>query len=238
MRMANNNKKLYIKEKGVRFRKSPDTSNSENIISNLLQGQELILIDGPWMKVKLGDKEGWVHGDYITEANPNPTSAIQQAINFVVGSANLVDNPLVAAVRKIINDEFGGGRDGDHLNCTEYIQYRVKTKFGIDIKWPVKAGRNGGKWADIFQQYGLYKILTEPQINCAMCFTAGISTNPATNAIGHIAFVEDVLPDGSVKISEANWPPPGQAPQGQYSERTIPKEKWQNQYKARFVLFT
>lgn len=229
-----NNKKLFIKENGVRFRRSPETTEGAKLLS---QGQELEFVDGPWVKVKLGGEEGWVHTDYITEVKPSSAQAIQQVVQFIKGQVNLAGSEITKAVRKVINDEFHGGAENDHLNCTEYVQYRIKTKLGIDIKWPVKSGRDGGKWWKIFQDVGLYKILTEPKPNCAMCFTAGISTDPKTNEIGHVAFVEEVFPDWSVRISEANWLPPGQKPQGQYSERVIPKSRWQNHYRARFVDF-
>ncbi len=224
-----NDKKLYIKENEVRFRKFPEITEGAKLLS---QGRELEFIDGPWVKVKLGDEEGWVHYDYLTETNPGGEKITSDLPNFIIGQTNLVDNPNTIKARKIINDEFGGGRDKDYLNCTEYVQCCVKTKLGKDIQWPLKSGRNGGKWWKIFQDAGFYKILNEPKPNCAMCFTAGISIDPKINEIGHVAFIENVLQDGSVKISEANWPR-----SGIYNERIISKYDWQNKYEARFIEF-
>ncbi len=57
--------------------------------------------------------------------------------------------------------------------------------------------------------------------------------NPQFNPpYGHVAFVEDILADGSVRISEANWPK-----DGIYNERTISKNDWQNKYGAKFIEF-
>jgi len=228
--VMNYHKKFYIKEDGVRFRRSPEITEGAKLLS---QGQEIEFVDGPWVKAKLGDEEGWVHTDYITEINPNPAQVIQQIILFIKDQTNLAGGEITNTVRKIINDEYGGGINNWELQCTEYVTYRIKTKIGIDIKWPVKTGRNGGKWWKIFQDAGLYKILSEPQINCAMCFTAGISQDAAINEIGHVAFIEEVLMDGSVKVSEANWPH-----DGIYNERLISKSDWQNKYKAHFVDFS
>lgn len=225
-----NNKKLYIKENGVRFRQSPETTEGAKFLS---QGLELEFVDGPWLKVKLGNEVGWVHGDYITEINPNPVQVIQQMIQFIKGQVNLAADVITKSVREIIGDEYGGGKNGWELQCTEYATYRIKIKLGIDIKWPVKSGRDGGKWWKIFQDAGLYKIFSEPQANCVMCFTAGISTDPKINEIGHVAFVEAVLADDSVNVSEANWPR-----DGIYNERQISKNDWQNKYKAKFIKFT
>jgi hypothetical protein len=219
--------KLYSKTKGLRFRKSPDASDAKGIIKELQEGEELTLVEGPWLKVKVGTQEGWVHGDYVTE--------VQTVVvgTFKVGVPNLSKDAMTIAVRKEINDEFGGGKEAWELQCTEYVTYRVKTKLGVTISWPVKSGRNGGKWGSIFQKHGTYKVSSEPKANCAMSFTTGVSSNPAFNEIGHVAFVEEVYPDGSIRISEANWPR-----NGIYNERTLTKQEWRDKYKALFTNFT
>lgn len=230
----NKDQKIYAKENDVNFRKPSEAIDG---VQKMKMGQELVFVDGPWLRVTKDGQQGWVHADFVSEANPSPTLTISQVPQFAVGKPNLFGDAMTTEVRKLISDEFGGDRDKDHLNCTEYVQYRVKTKLGINIAWPVKSGRNGGGWWKIFQNASQYKIPTDPKAGCAMCFTTGISQNSATNAVGHVAFVEEVLLDGSIKISEANWPPQGQQPNGQYNERIIPKDKWQNQYKAKFVDF-
>lgn len=221
------NQKLYSKTKGLRFRTVPDASDQKAIIKELDEGQEVTLIDGPWLKVSSGGREGWVHGDYVSE-NFVPLTPL-----FRLGVPNLANDAMTLAVRKEIGDEYGGGKSGWELQCTEYVTYRVKTKLGIVIKWPVKSGRNGGKWAEIFQKNGTYKILNEPRVNSAMSLTTGISSNPQINEIGHVAFVEETLPDGTIKISEANWPR-----NGIYNERSLSKFEWQTKYKGRFILFS
>ena len=220
------NQKLYSKTKGLRFRTVPDAADKKTIIKELDEGQELTLVDGPWLKVNVGGKEGWVHGDYVAEGT------ISSGHSFRLGIPNLVNDAMTQVVRKEIGDEYGGGKNGWELQCTEYVTYRVKTKLGVVIKWPVKSGRNGGKWGDIFQKHGTYKVLTEPKQNCVMSFTTGISSNPQTNEIGHVAFIEEVLPGGIIRISEANWPR-----NGIYNERSLPKGEWQTKYRARFVEF-
>lgn len=226
--------KVYIKEEGARFRKTPDTSSAMNIIRELSKGQELVFIEssGLWLKVRMGTEEGWVRGDYVSETSLTPAQVIQQTLQFIKGQANLATSEIARKVREIIKDEFGLGKSGDPLNCTEYAMYRVKMRTGVTIQWPLDRPRNGGKWADIFERNKLYRVLSEPQMNCSMSFTTGISADPKINDIGHVAFVEEVLSDGSIKISEANWPN-----QGKYNERTITTTDWQNKYKARFVSF-
>jgi len=230
----NKDQKVYIKEDGVRFRKTPDISSAANIIRELSKGQELIFLEsnGLWFKVHVGMEEGWVRGDYVSEVSLTPTQVIQQTLIFVKGQAYLAASEITKKVRAAIKDEFGLGKSVDTLNCTEYVMYRVKIRTGVTIQWPSDRPRNGGKWADIFERNKLYIIESEPQVNGAMCFTTGISSDQKINDIGHVAFVEEVLPDGSIKISEANWPN-----QGKYNERPISKAEWENKYKARFIRF-
>lgn len=167
-----------------------------------------------------------------------PTNDIEKNIPGLViesskGQSLLPNSLIVKKLREIIGDEFKLGASGDCLNCTEYVQFKIKQKLGTDIKWPPDRPRNGGKWAEIFQKHGLYKILDTPKIWCAVSFTDGISSNPNINAIGHVAFVEKVNDDGSIEISEANWPN-----QGKYNERRLEKWQWQNKYKCRFIDFS
>lgn len=172
----------------------------------------------------------------VSQPTPSPAedavASIVSLVNFVKGQPNPATCQNTIEARKLIKDVLGGGKRGDALQCTEYVSYRLKSKLGIDIQWPVSSGRNGGMWPKIFKTANMYRVLDEPEVNCSMSLTAGISSDPAVNAIGHVVFVEEVFTDGSIRISEANWPH-----DGIYNERVLPKTKWQNQYKAQFVSF-
>lgn len=231
----NKDQKVYVKEDDVNFRKQSESTDGTQ---KMKKGQELIVMDEPWIRVMKDGQQGWVRADYISEITPITIQSSSSVVNLIVGQSNSVSTNNTRKIREVIKDVLNGAKNGYDLQCTEYVSYRLKTKLDIDINWPVQSGRNGGVWWKIFQDAKLYKVLSEPKANCAMCFTSGISSDSATNAIGHVAFVEEVFADGSVKISEANWPPKGQKPQGQYNERIISKDKWLNQYKAKFVDFT
>ena len=235
-------KKLYVNSQiGLRVRSRPEIK-SNNILEVLNYGQEVIKIEeqNKWFKVKYNfNKEGWVSSVYLIENKLINISQITKKENFQdntfpkfkIGIANLANSDNTIKLRKIINYEFGLDFDKDELQCTEYVQYRAQ-QLGIKIQWPVKTNRNGSNWANIFEKYGLYKILDSPKAKCAMSFTSGFRT-PAMNTIGHVAFVEQVFDDGSIKITEANWPRPGK-----YNERKMSKSEWQTKYKCRFVDFS
>lgn len=172
----------------------------------------------------------------IDEAEPTITQKIEVTPElpvFEVDQPNpaLADNTI--KLRKIINKAFGLNFEKDCLQCTEYVQYKVKITFNIDIDWSGRIGhRHGGRWIDQFTRLGRYKILDTPKKGCAMSFA-----NPNFNKPwGHVAFVEEVLEDEneSIKISEANWPN-----KGIYNERTLSKQEWsQEKWGAKFIDFT
>lgn len=230
-------KKLYVSaEDGLRLRSSPEIK-PDNILVNLLYGQEVIVKQEKekWFEVSVDDKTGWVFSYYLIEEVSVKQSAELQSKEtsqdnfpfFKSQVQNLTNDLNTIKVRKIIKDEFGGGARGDDLQCTEYVQYKIQ-QMGISIKWPQERPRHGGRWAGIFERSGQYKVLSEPKAGCAMSFTGGLKNSN----VGHVAFVEEVYQDNSIRISEANWPPPGT-----YFERILTKSQWQDKYKGKFIDF-
>ncbi len=156
---------------------------------------------------------------------------------FEVGIPNLAKDDNTIKVRKFINYEFRLDFDKTPLKCTKYVQYKVLKELGIKIDWAGRVGpRHGAVWSEQLLKLGRYKVLDKldiPKKGCSMSFTAGCPVPP-----GHVAYVEDVLEDDSILISEANWPPPGQKEHGHYNERPLTKKEWQNKYKGKFVDFS
>ena len=232
-------KTLYVNsEIGLNIRSSPDVASTK--LGTTPYGAEVNILNeqGKWFEIKTNNLQGWVSSVYLTEERPpeQQQPKLKESISdelpqFRIGVANNARDPNTLKLRKIINYEFGLNFEEDELQCTEYVQYRTHLA-GINIKWPTKTGRNGGSWANIFKSHGLYKVLDEPRAGCAMSFTTGFRT-PVMNRTGHIAFVEQVLENGSVQISEANWPPPGK-----YNERVVSVSEWRDKYKCRFVDFS
>lgn len=228
-------KRMYVNSHiGLRVRSEPHVGN--NILEILLYG-DMVRIDrqeDSWAHVEYGDGHiGWASIYYLSE--DMPPDALQSPLpgklpHFVVAQPNRADDRNTLEVRLVIRDEFGGGANKWDLQCTEYVQYKLSVR-GIAPVWPADRPRNGGKWAEIFERNRLYSVSAEPSVGAAVCFTSGFVSREA-NEIGHVAYVEGVFADGSIKVSEANWPPPGK-----YNERIIPKREWQDRYKARFVKF-
>lgn len=229
---------LYINsEIGLRLRSTPEILD-DNKVALLEYGREVEKIDenDKWCKIKTGDLVGWVSEYYLSEENhfteqsPIVKESIQDALpEFKIGVANYADDSNTKKVRQFIKDEFTGGKNGWDLQCTEYAQYKVLQQVNIIIQWPSDRPRHGGFWADIFTKHNMYKVLDNPKTGCTMSFTKGFK-NPKAQETGHVAFVEKVFDDGSIRISEANWPPPGK-----YFERTLKPQEWKDKWGGRFV---
>ncbi len=164
---------------------------------------------------------------------PDKEDINELILAFKEGIPNLAKDDNTIRVRKFIDYEFKFDFEKTPLQCTEYVQYKFQ-QMGIKIDWTGRVGpRHGAVWSEQFLKLERYKVLDMPKKGCAMSFTAGCPM-----PFGHVAYVEDVLEDGLILISEANWPPPGQKAQGHYNERPLTKKDWQNKYKGRFIDFS
>ena len=231
-------KKLYVNsEIGLRMRSTAEIKK-DNIVTTIPFGEEVVVIkeNDKWFKIKYDDKEGWSSCYYLIEGSPIKQStelpkkeSMENVLPvFKMYASNLANDSNTIKLRKIIRDQFGGGANSWDLQCTEYVHYRIQL-MGIIINWPNERPRHGGRWATIFKNSGRYKVSNQPRAGSAMSFTSGLRNSN----VGHIAFVEDVYENESIKISEANWPPPGK-----YCERVLTKAQWKDKYKGRFIDFT
>lgn len=214
--------KVFVTAKDLNVRTSSDTSSNGNIIGKLSYGEEVepLTLENGWYKINYQNKDGWISKLYTHGIVDKP---IDNIVNLRIGIPNDLKSQNTISIRNIINDEFGGGKNGWDLQCVEYVQYKIQI-LGCNINWPVKSGRDGGKWAEIFSAQGKYAVTETPGMSCAMSFTN-------MPGYGHVAFVEDIFPDSSIKISEANWPG-----KGKYNERIINKVM-QQKYGAKFIKF-
>lgn len=152
-----------------------------------------------------------VKGDFTDVVEKKP-----ETLTFIIGRPNPASSALAQKIREVIADMYGNQRNGFDLQCTDYATYKVRTVLGVTIHWPVKSGRDGGKWDDIFEKHTLYTVLKKPEKHT----TFHMPQTPQVPT-GHVGFVEDVLPDGSIKVSECNWPG-----QGKYNERVVSPAKF------------
>lgn len=81
-------------------------------------------------------------------------------------------------------------------NCTAYAWGRL---FEITGKKPAMGVANACDWYKEAKQLG-YSVGSTPKLGSVICWD-GAGTNP----YGHVGIVEEILSDGSLKISESAW---------------------------------
>ena len=164
-----------------------------------------------WTRIAMGERTGYV-----------PTNAVAERAgevfpDFAVVGANGPTNVNTLRLRRVIGDEFGAGSAGEPLGAHEYVYYKLLRR-GARIVWPEARPRIAGAWARILRGSEGMAVGDEPTAGTVMEF-ALLQENVNTKA--HLAYVEKVLPDQSIEISEADWPE-----SGIYNERTLSALEW------------
>jgi hypothetical protein len=180
----------------------------DNALQRLEYGQHIRLVSvrGRWAHVRFGNTQGWVFKDALVmqadEVYPKFVQGIQYDANHV----------QTVKLRACIDDLFGGARGEHPLSAAEYVHYRlVKKKRFID--WGSIRLRIPGTWQPkLGGQRGIH-IGIAPKTESVMEYVV--------DDIGHLAFVEAVFPDDSMKISEI-----GKMDDCAYTEEILQSEQW------------
>lgn len=127
-------KTLYVNsEMGLNIRALPDVTSTK--LGAIPHGAEVIVLNeqGKWLEVKSGSLQGWVSSVYLTEEKP--AEQIQRVVKedisnklpqFKIAVANLANDINTTKLRKIIDDDFGGGikwRRMRRLLCKGFLVY-------------------------------------------------------------------------------------------------------------------
>jgi hypothetical protein len=199
---------VYIETVRAPLFKNP-TREFDGIIRICEYGHAVTVLgeQGKFLHVRSNGHEGWMLRDDVT------TSAEDVYPVFVPGEVNDIDDPNTIRVRAIIQDAFSGGRIECPLQAGEYIQYRLYRR-GIIIPWTDERPRTPGRWHHILKGIAGVRIGVLPK-------TGAIMEYVSEDEVGYLAYVEAVLPDNTITVSEVNYPD-----QGIYSERMLSREAW------------
>lgn len=140
-------------------------------------------------------------------------SAAEVYPEFEIGKEYGPHAAATKRLRTFIKDEFAATLAALPLSSHEYAYYRLLRR-GVRINWPDIRPRTPGSWAAILATTERVVVTHEPQPGAVLEYLLG-------EARGHLAYVEDVYADGSIKISEADWPD-----RGIYNERVLVAEEW------------
>jgi len=215
---------MYTASIATPLRSSPATSGDATV--GVLPYGSMVMVlksDDAWAYVASGGQEGWVYAEDLEDRAAHVYPA------FHIGEENRDDDPATVRLRALIEDAFGAGEIALPLQAEEYVLYRLIRR-GVKIAWPPVRPRSPGMWASILKDVPTVRIGAKPTPGSVMEFmlTIGDSHEP----LGHLAYVEAVFPDGSLQISEANWPD-----QGVYNERVLVEGEWR-ELAPSFLQFT
>ena len=200
---------MYVASTETPLRSEP-TILRDTVIGSVPYGSMVMVLEvkNGWSRVLKGRYEGWV------ETRDLADKAAHILPQFVIGERNEAEDPNTVRLRAIIHDEFSGGGAGLPLQSHEYVLYKL-TRKDLSISWPLIRPRKPGTWCDILKDTEGVTISAAPDSGSIIEFLT-------KENIGHLAYVEAVFPDGSIQISEANWPD-----DGIYNERVLVKNEWQ-----------
>lgn len=201
---------VYCAQAQTPLRTTPEEA-SDTTIAVLAYGDMVMMLEAgeAWSYIAAGEKKGYV-----------PTTALaHKAANvypdFTIGEENgpRADNTM--RLRSVIRDEFSASLSQLCLQAHEYVYYKLVRR-GVAVNWPDVRPRTPGSWARILGMLEEVSLESTPHVGSVMEYVH-------TDTSAHLAYVEQVFGDSSIRLSEANWPD-----RGIYNERVLTKDEWQS----------
>ena len=210
---------VYCARPQVLLRASRDGA-IDTAIATVLYGDMIMVLeaDDMYTYVAVGSKRGYM-----------PTEALAQKAadvypNFIIGAANGPHTTNTVRLRLLIRDEFGASLTQLSLQAHEYVYYKLLRR-GTRIRWSDVRPRTPGAWASILGALTGVVMSDTPTVGSVMEYIE-------TGGKAHLAYIEKVFPDQTIKISEADMPD-----RGIYNERTLTESTWHSLHPA-FIVIT
>jgi len=199
---------VYCREARVPLRAAPDAAG-DTAIATIAYGDMVMVLDASpkWTRIVSGEKEGYVP----TETLAHKAAGVYP--DFEIGKEYGAREVSTVRLRSFIRDEFSASLSDLPLQAHEYVYYRLVRR-GVSIVWPDIRPRTPGSWAKILGTLDSVRVSGEPVSGAVMeCAFEGDRA--------HLAYVEQVFDDGSIKVSEADW-----LDRGIYNERVLVAAEW------------
>ena len=158
------------------------------------------------------DEDADAHREYSENEHLQRTADVYPS--FIIGAENSGREATTVRLRLVIRDEFAAILSQLPLGANEYVYYKLLRR-GARIAWPDVRPRTPGSWANI--------LGTLEQVTVGDGATVGSVMEFVLPEKAHLAYVENVFPDGTIQISEADWPD-----RGIYNERVLVEEEWRS----------
>jgi hypothetical protein len=207
---------VYCTRAHVPLRTMPE-DGADSAIATLEYGDMVMLLDrgNEYAYVAVGNKKGYV-----------PAAALAQEAasvypDFVIGAENSALDANTVRLRFIIRDEFSASLTQLPLQAHEYVYYKLLRR-GAHIAWPDIRPRTAGTWAKILSSLEGIVIGDTPTVGSVMEYMLPEGEAEGNNkGRAHLAYVEKVLPNETIHISEVDW-----SARGVYNERILAGEEW------------
>lgn len=207
---------MYCTRAQVPLRAMPDNA-TDTAIAMIAYGDMVMVLeaDETWSYVAVGEKRGYVPTQMLVAEAAGVYPA------FVIGAENNARDANTIRLRSVIRDEFSASLTQLPLQAHEYVYYKLLRR-GTRIAWPDIRPRTSGSWAQILSHVEGVTIGERPTVGAVMEFSLPEGREKGkTEAKAHLAYVEKVMPDQTIRISEADWPA-----SGIYNERVLVKDEW------------
>lgn len=203
------NSVVYCATPDAPLRTAPNDGPDTTIATLAYGDMAMVLRLGEeWTYVAAGERQGYVETAALSH------KAADVYPSFTVGEPNGPRDLSTVRLRLIIRDEFSGGASDMPLSSHEYVYYKLVRR-GTTISWPDIRPRTAGNWMRILLENERVMVEDVPQVGAVMEYREG------EDGAGRLAYVEKVFPDGSIQISEADWPD-----RGIYNERVMVEDEW------------
>jgi len=161
----------------------------DNTIRVLAYGQQvrLLKLEGRWAQIRVDDTIGWIFKDTLQ------LQADAVYPTFVEDEEYVATHSTTVKLRACIDDEFGGARGELSLSSAEYVHWLLM-KHKRPLPWTSRINRIPGTWQTKLRGVTGVHIGISPSTYCVMEYII--------DDVGHVAFVEAVFPDDSIKITQ------------------------------------
>lgn len=180
----------------------------DTALENLSFGDivHVVKFGGRWAHVQVRGREGWILKDSLREQVGDVFPEFHDGVMYDAS------NKETQKLRLYINDQFAGAKADVVLTDAEYVTYKLAKK-ELQIPWDGGHPRIAGTWQKKLRgMHGVHMGIV-PKTDTVMEYVV--------DDVGHLAYVEAVFSDESIKISSI-----GMFDEGMFSDGMMQKAEW------------
>ncbi len=166
----------------------------------------VVKLGGRWAHVHVRGTAGWILKDSLREQASDVFPEFHESVVYDASHAD------TQKLRLCITDQFGGAKAGSVLTDAEYVSYKLAKKDRV-IQWNEERPRIAGTWQK--------KLRGTQGVHIGIIPKADVVMEYVIDDVGHLAYVEAVFSDESIKISSI-----GMFDEGIFCDMMMQKAEW------------